>query len=189
MILMGSNGAGKTTFINYLIGFYTSSEQHPFLKNFSDMKPLKNDDFGYSPEVTLLDYNLTAKDYIDMVSSIRGVKVNIDELLQSVHLEVSPNSRIGSYSKGMRQRLSLLLAFIGEPKYIVLDEPTSGLDIEGEKIVIEILKERKSSFNYIISTHSPRLAKELNDEVWLFSKGKIIRKFLPKSEEEIWNTL
>jgi ABC-2 type transport system ATP-binding protein len=186
---MGSNGAGKTTFINYLISFYTSKDQHPFLDNFQDIEPLERGEFGFSPEVSLLDYNLSARDYISMMGYIRDVKVDVEELLKSVHLDVNPDHRVGSYSKGMRQRLSLLLALIGEPEHIVLDEPTSGLDIEGEKVITEILKESRDKFKYIISTHSPRLAVELEDEVWLFKKGKIVKKFFPKNENEIWEAL
>jgi ABC-2 type transport system ATP-binding protein len=190
MILMGSNGAGKTTFINYLIGNYRTPKDHPFIENWrSEFKPLKSGSFGYSPEVSLLDFNSTAEDYIKLISEIRGIRVEPLEILESVKLSVPLNRQIRDYSKGMRQRLSLSLSFIGNHKTVVLDEPTSGLDIEGEKLITEILKSRADRYDYIISTHSPRLAIELGDEVSIFRGGEIIKRFSPESEKELWEIL
>jgi len=186
MILMGNNGSGKSTFINYILGFYTSSNQHPFLKDFSQhFKPLKQDEFGYSPEIAMLDNNLSAADYIKSVSSFRNSEVKSSPLLKRVTLEISPKTAIREYSKGMKQRLSLILAMIGNPKYLVLDEPTSGLDRFGANLIINILKEEKENYKYIISTHSSKLAIELGDEIWLFKKGKIVKKFIPKDVKEL----
>lgn len=190
MILMGDNGAGKSTFINYILGFYTSSDQHPFLKSFEkEFKPLEKNSFGYSPEIAMLDTNLNADDYIQAVSSLRGLKVESKTILKNISLNISPKKAIREYSKGMKQRLSLVLAMIGDPKYLVLDEPTSGLDKVGEKIVIDILKNGKDKFKYIISTHSSKLAFEIGDEIWLFKNGEIIDKFLPKSIDCIENRI
>jgi len=183
---MGHNGAGKSTFINYIIGFYTSTKQHPFLEEFSkEFKPLERGEFGYSPEIAVLDTNLSASDYIQMVSKIRQVDVDEEEILQLVSLKISPKTAISKYSKGMRQRLSLALSMIGSPKYLVLDEPTSGLDRVGEKRIFELLEREKDRYKYIISTHSIELALLLRDEVWLFESGKIVEKFTPKDRGEL----
>jgi ABC-type multidrug transport system ATPase subunit len=187
---MGHNGAGKSTFINYLINFYSTEKQHPFLKELSKHQtPLEIGSFGYSPEIAMFDTNLRSIDYLELVSKIRKVEIDVEEVLKSVSLNVSPKQRIGEFSKGMRQRLSLALAMVGNPKYLVLDEPTSGLDIFGERVVLKLLKERKDDFHYIISTHSTKLALELGDEVWLFKDGNIFHKFYPDSEEEILELL
>lgn len=190
MILMGNNGAGKSTFINYILGFYTDLNQHPFLDNFSkDFKPLKIGEFGYSPEIAMLDTNLNADDYIKMVSLSRGLKADSKNILSKISLDISPKKAIREYSKGMKQRLSLALAMIGNPSYLVLDEPTSGLDRFGEKVITEILKKERDNFKFIISTHSSKLAFEIGEEVWLFKDGEIIEKFTPKSIEELENKL
>jgi ABC-2 type transport system ATP-binding protein len=190
LILMGHNGAGKSTFINYILGFYTDKKQHPFIPNFSNhFQPLQKGTFGYSPEIAMLDTNLTAEDYITMVSNIRRVKTDSVKVLEAVSLEISPKEQIKKYSKGMRQRLSLALSMVGEPQYLVLDEPTSGLDIFGERAVSSILLNSRDKFQYIISSHSTKLALQLREEIWLFKGGEIIEKFLPQSEEEILNRL
>ena len=175
MILVGNNGSGKSTFINYILGFYTSSEQHPFIKNFQDkFKPLQNGEFGYSPEIAMFDTNLNANDYIQTVASLRNTQMNSQKILDEVSLKISPKTAIREYSKGMRQRLSLALAMIGNPKYLVLDEPTSGLDAIGENIIIEILKKNRNNYIYIISTHSKKLISEIDDEVLRFENGQIL---------------
>jgi ABC-2 type transport system ATP-binding protein len=178
MILMGHNGAGKSTFINYIIGFYTETSQHPFLDEFQKhFQPLKSGQFGYSPEIAVLDTNLNGGDYIQMVASLRGVKVDSKEVLDEVSLKVSPKTAILKYSKGMRQRLSVALSMIGNPEYIILDEPTSGLDIAGENIILDLLENRKDRFKYIISTHSQKIVDKLCDEdIWIFKGGEIVEK-------------
>ena len=182
MILMGNNGAGKSTFINYILGFYTSSAQHPFIQNYQNhFQPLKNKTFGYSPEIAILNTGLNAEDYIKFLSKSRKVQINSDEVLESVALNISPKKPIQEYSKGMRQRLSLALAMIGNPEYLILDEPTTGLDRFGEKIILDILIKNYNKFKYIISTHSVKLAMALNEEIWIFKNGKIIKKFYPEN--------
>jgi ABC-type multidrug transport system ATPase subunit len=174
---MGNNGAGKSTFINYMLGFYTSINQHPFLENFAkEFQPLKSGEFGYSPEIAMLDTNLSGEDYIKMVSKLREVETSSEDIFQKLSLAVSPKRAIREYSKGMRQRLSLALATIGNPKYLVLDEPTSGLDKFGENIIIDFLKMEKKNFIYIISTHSEKLASEIGDEIIFFENGKIAKR-------------
>jgi Cu-processing system ATP-binding protein len=188
---MGNNGAGKSTFINYILGFYTSLDQHPFLENFSkEFQPLKRGEFGYSPEIATLDTNLNGNDYIQMVSKLRGVETSSENIFKELALNISPKRAIREYSKGMRQRLSLGLASIGDPKYLVLDEPTSGLDRFGEDIVIEFLRKNRWKFHYIISTHSLRLALESRDNILFFKSGEIIDRLeSPETLKEIEDKL
>ncbi len=188
--LIGNNGSGKSTFIGYLVGLYNHINHHPFLTEFSQhISPLRNQSFGYAPEVAIFESNLTANDLIIYVSKVKKININSKEILNRVGLEISPDKKIREYSKGMRQRLSLALADIGSPEYLVLDEPTSGLDWSGEKIVINFLDEVKKRSKLIISTHSIRLAFELKNEIWLFKSGKIVKKWLPKSMSEIEDEL
>jgi len=188
--LIGNNGSGKSTFIGYLVGLYNHINHHPFLTEFSQhISPLRNQSFGYAPEVAIFESNLTANDLIIYVSKVKKININSKEILNRVGLEISPDKKIREYSKGMRQRLSLALADIGSPEYLVLDEPTSGLDWSGEKIVINFLDEVKKRSKLIISTHSIRLAFELKNEIWLFKSGKIVKKWIPKSMSEIEDEL
>ena len=178
LILIGHNGAGKSTLINYILGFYTSISQHPFLKHFlNEIKPLDNSTVGYAPEAAMLDLQMSAKDYYKLMASLRNVKQhNIVTELKRVKLDVDINMPLRKYSKGMKQRFLLALALMGKPEVVILDEPTSGLDPYGQKVVEDLLLELKDEFEFIICTHSMKLAYELDDEIWILREGKIVLK-------------
>jgi len=187
MILLGHNGAGKSTFINFLLGFYVTLSDHPFLPHFKDHLPrIDKKDIGYAPEAALLDLNMSAKDYFDMMAALRDIKeFDANELLRNVALEVELNMPIKKYSKGMKQRLLLALALLGKPKTLILDEPTSGLDPFGRLEIEKLLISLKKDHSFIISTHSLELALALEDEIWILKEGKIEYKGYPKSLKEL----
>jgi len=187
MILVGNNGAGKSTFINYLLGFYNSEKDHPFLPNFKDyLLNIDKNDLGYAPEAALLDLNMSAMDYFKMMASLREVKeFDPKELLKSVALEVDLKMPIKKYSKGMKQRLLLAIALLGKPKILVLDEPTSGLDPFGRLEIEKLLIKLKKDHSYIISTHSLDLALALEDEIWILKEGRVEYRGYPKDIDEL----
>ncbi len=189
MILLGHNGAGKSTFINFCLGFYKSIKDHPFLPNFVDFLPkLNKKDIGYAPEAALLDLNMSAMDYFTLMADLRGVKdFNPKVLLKSVALEVELDIPIKKYSKGMKQRLLLAIALLGNPKTLILDEPTSGLDPFGRAEIEKLLLKLKEKHSFIISTHSLELAMELKDEVWILKEGEIVYRGYPKNLDELKN--
>lgn len=178
MILIGHNGAGKSTFINYLLGFYTDSRQHPFLKNFSQhIKPIVNKKVGYAPEAAMLDLQMSASEYFSLMSVLKSFyNYDITDALRRVELDVDIHMPLKKYSKGMKQRFLLALALMGEPDIIILDEPTSGLDPYGQESIESLLLGLKNNFDFIICTHSMKLAFELDDEVWILKEGQIVVK-------------
>jgi len=177
MVLLGHNGAGKTTLIQYLLGFYTDISQHPFLPGFSryiNKKKIEIRDYSYAPEAALIDHEMSANDYFKMMAGIKGVSnVDVDLLLKKVSLDIDKNIAIKKYSKGMKQRLLLAFALIGEPEYLMLDEPTSGLDPYGKEAIEELLFSLKNDHKFIISTHSLELALRLEDDIWILKKGDV----------------
>lgn len=175
MTLLGHNGAGKSTIIKYLLGFYPSINDHPYLKNLAPHLPkLDQKEIGYAPELALLLDSATAKEYIALKKSIKSIKsLDIDKLLNSVMLTVDLDMPIKKYSKGMKQKLLLALCLIGDPKTIILDEPTSGLDIFVTKEIEKLLVKLNKNYNLIVSTHSLNLARELNSEILIISKGEL----------------
>ncbi len=189
MVLIGHNGSGKSTLIQYLLGFYNHPSQHPFLEHFSQkIDPLDVKHIGYTPEIALLDNNLNANDYGKLIAGLRYVKdYNLKTLMDSVSLNVSPSSPLKSYSKGMKQRLLLALALLGEPELIVLDEPTSGLDPFGQEVIEALLIKLKKTKNidFILCTHSLRLAYALNEEIWILKEGKIVYQGKPNSLDDL----
>lgn len=187
MILLGHNGAGKSTFINYLLGFYVKLSDHPFLPHFSKhILKIDKKEIGYAPEAALLELNMSANDYFRMMAILRDVKeFDPEKLLRSVALEVDLNMPIKKYSKGMKQRFLLAIALLGDPKILILDEPTSGLDPFGRAKIEELLISLKKRHSFIISTHSLELALSLKDEIWILQEGKIMYKGYPKSLDEL----
>ena len=187
MILIGHNGAGKSTLIQYLLGFYPQLSQHPFLEHFSTLiKPLEKESIGYAPEASFLDNSMSAYDYMRLMASLRNISAPmIDELLKKVALDIDVHSPIKTFSKGMKQRLLLALALLGEPETLVLDEPTSGLDPFGTKAIEELIVELQNKHTLILCTHSLEFAYKLNDEIWILFEGKVVYRGRPESFETL----
>lgn len=189
MILLGHNGAGKTTLVQYLLGFYSDISQHPFLPNLSEFakkKSVKISNYSYSPEVAFLDYEMSADDYFKMISVMKNIdNIAIEPFLEKVSLFVDKKTPIKKYSKGMKQRLLLALALIGDPEYLILDEPTSGLDPYGKEAIEELLFSLKDNHKFIICTHSLELAHRLGDEIWILKEGEVVYDGKPSSIDEL----
>ncbi len=186
--LLGHNGAGKTTLINYLLGFYPKLSDHPFLEHFAkEFKRLNTKEVGYAPEGAYIDSSMSAKEYFSLIRAIKADRhTELGELLKSVSLDVDVNKPIKTYSKGMKQRLLLALAKVGEPKTIILDEPTSGLDPFGRELVeLLLLLELNTTQNLIISTHSIKLACKLENEIVILKEGRVVFRGFIKNEEEL----
>ncbi|MDR3347222.1 MAG: ABC transporter ATP-binding protein [Helicobacteraceae bacterium] len=186
MTLLGHNGAGKSTLISYLLGFYNTLNQHPFLPHFAEhIKPLNREAIGYAPEAAWLEESACAIDYLLMMARLRGIKqFDVSALFASVGLRADPKKPIKTYSKGMKQRLLLAIALLGEPKTLVLDEPTSGLDPFGREEIEALLFDLAAKHTMILCTHSLELAYKLGDEVWILCEGKImLRKRFDQLDE------
>jgi len=186
MLLLGHNGAGKTTFISYLLGLYNDESQHPFLPDFTPHLPnIADKTIGYAPEVSTLEPSLSAADYVNVVANIKNVKVDTTSLFDMVGLTANPNDELKKFSKGMKQRLLLALAFIGDPQVVILDEPTGGLDIYGQELIENLLISQKSKRGFVIATHSLEFAARFGDETIIFEDGQIVYKGTPDNLEEL----
>jgi Cu-processing system ATP-binding protein len=129
--LVGHNGAGKTTLIKLLLGLIrptggtvTVLGENPAAGQFAARRRL-----GYLPENVSFNAALTGREILAFYARLKGEPVARNlQLLDRVGLEAAASRRVGTYSKGMRQRLGLAQALIGEPEVLLLDEPTTGLD-------------------------------------------------------------
>ncbi len=187
MVLIGHNGAGKSTLISYLLGFYNHPSHHPFIEHFQQhITPLCGKKIGYAPEAALLDLSLSAVDYFKMITALQGIKAyDINKELKRVKLSVDKAMALKHYSKGMRQRLLLALALVGEPEIVILDEPTSGLDPYGQAAIEALLISLKNCFEFIVCTHSLDLAFHMDDAIWIIKEGKIVYKDRVESLESL----
>jgi ABC-2 type transport system ATP-binding protein len=179
---LGPNGAGKTTTINLLMGMIqpTSGEIRiagiDVVRNPIEVKKIA----GYLPENVGFYRHMTAMQnltYFAEFYKIDDVRERIDTLLEIVGLAESADKKVGSFSRGMRQRLGLAQALLNDPEIVFLDEPTSGLDPEGaaefRKLVTWLEREGKTIF---FSSHILSEVRAVCKTIGIISRGRLIIK-------------
>ncbi|UOO82426.1 ABC transporter ATP-binding protein [Uruburuella testudinis] len=157
--LAGHNGAGKSTIIKLMLGLITPSagEVHLLGQNIAGGSGTQQrSQVGYLPETVALHPSLTGRETLDFYAKLKKQPVagNAD-LLARVGIAQAAGRRVGTYSKGMRQRLALAQALLGRPKVLLLDEPTTGLDPASRQMFYEIIKTLSSGgTSVLLSTHA-----------------------------------
>ncbi|WP_055070251.1 ABC transporter ATP-binding protein [Clostridium massiliamazoniense] len=182
---LGPNGAGKTTTIRMIVGLINPDSGEikvcgESLKN--KKKALKN--VGAVVENPELYKYLSGRENLMQIARIRGVaKEEVNELINLVGLEDRINEKVSKYSLGMKQRLGLAAALIGNPKLLILDEPTNGLDPSGIIDFREVVKKavREKGISVFISSHILSEVQNLCHRVVFVNNGVV------KAVEEINN--
>ncbi len=172
--LLGPNGAGKTTFIKLIAGliFPTSGEVRPAEATWPTM--------GYKPERLVFPGNMRVSQYLEMVAGLCNIEpAAVDnmvlESLARVNLLGSANKQIRTLSKGMRQRLGLAQALIGDPSLLLLDEPSSGLDPEGQEEILTYIDElRTGGRTIIISSHQLQEVTQVCTSLVILKDGEVL---------------
>src|SRR5690554_6405613 len=174
---LGPNGAGKTTTIRSLLGFLKPKLGSALIndQNAWDNPTITNKQIGYIPgEITFID-GMTGFEHLQLMLDLHknNNKERMNELLEK--FELNPQGKIRRYSKGMKQKLALVSAFMHDPDILILDEPTSGLDPLMQKRFIDLIKEEKAKGKTIlISSHQFEEVEKTCDEVIIIKEGKII---------------
>ncbi len=172
---LGPNGAGKTTTIDILLDYThpTSGETEVLGRPSEDEKVRER--VGVMPEDFGLYDRLTAEEHIEFVANSKGIEADADGLLRRVGLEEDADRRVGGYSKGMKKRLVLATALVGEPDLLVLDEPTSGLDPNGARRIREIVeKENDRGATVFFSSHILGQVEAVCDRVGIMREGSMV---------------
>jgi len=176
---IGANGAGKTTTMKMVLGLLDSDGGEIDIcgerVRFGETKT--NRLVGYLPDVPEFYNYMRPKDYLKLCGEIVGlnnstIKKRTDELLALVGL-TNANRKIGGFSRGMKQRLGMAQALLGEPKLLICDEPTSALDPIGRREILEILKQIKGNTTVIFSTHILSDVERICDRIAVVNNGKI----------------
>lgn len=175
--LVGPNGSGKSTLIKILTGILKPTSGKILVKgkelSARDWISLKKR-IGYMPERISFYDNLTGMEVLNLFARIKGVKLEgLPDLLKDIVSEDFLLRRVGTYSKGMRQRLNLAQALVNDPDILILDEPTSGLDPVGTKDFYEALKavREKKRLTVLLSSHVLAEIEERVDRVAILKNG------------------
>jgi ABC-2 type transport system ATP-binding protein len=178
---LGPNGAGKSTFIKMLVGllFPTSGRALVLGKPVGDIEARKK--IGYLPENFKYQDWMTGKDLLSFHASLykldkKNAASKIEEVLEIVKLKGHERYRVGTYSKGMQQRIGLACALLSDPDLLFLDEPTSALDPVGRKEVRDIMNRlRSSGKTVLLNSHLLSEVEAVCDTAAIIKKGSIIK--------------
>lgn len=186
--LVGKNGAGKTTLIRMILSLANidSGEIELFGKIDEKEKLLEHKKIGNIIETPAFYSFFTAKQNLEYYRIQRGIAggKSIDEVLEMVGLDDVGNKKFKKFSLGMKQRLGLALALLGEPELLILDEPTNGMDPMGIREVREVLirLNKLSGVTILVSSHILGELSQLANCYGFLKDGKIVEEI---SEEEL----
>ena len=175
--LLGPNGSGKSTTIKIILGLLEASagECQIYGKPSSSVAARKS--VGFLPESPYFYRYLSGRELVRFYARICGVKrrdikKRVDEIIELVNMTEAAHRRVGTYSKGMLQRIGLAQALVHDPQLIILDEPTAGVDPIGSEAIAEIIRElRKRGKTVLICSHLLAQIEGLCDH-----RGKLIQK-------------
>ena len=174
--LIGPNGAGKTTFIKVLLGVVRPSTGDVTVLGGAPDDLSIRARVGYLPERMHLPAALTGRHFLRSVSTLKSLSPSDAELARGLErVGLKPDSqRIGTYSKGMRQRLGLAAAMLGAPDLLILDEPTDGIDPVGRVEVRALLLEEKArGATLLLNSHLLSETERVCDRIGVLHDGQL----------------
>ena len=179
--LLGQNGAGKSTTINLFLGFVLPTAGAAYINGLEVAKnPLKiKQHLAYIPENVMLYPHLTGLENLSLFSSLAGFNYTESELLTYLAQAGLPaeavRRRVGTYSKGMRQKVGIAIAVAKHAQVLLLDEPTSGLDPKASNEFSELLRELSQQGTAVfMATHDLFRAKEVGTRVGIMREGELV---------------
>lgn len=175
--LVGHNGAGKTTLMKLILGLIRPTSgsltvlgDTPGAGSFAARREI-----GFLPENVVLNPSLTARELLRFYARLKRLPGAVDELLARVGLEDATDRRVGTFSKGMRQRLGLAQALLGHPRLLLLDEPTTGLDPALRLGFYEMVQAlRGGGATVLLSSHSLSEIEQWADRVLIMHRARLI---------------
>lgn len=179
-VLLGHNGAGKTSLMSVLTGFYPPSSGTAVVNGY-DIKTSMDgvrSSLALCPQHDVLFDTLTVKEHLWFFGKLKGtsseeIGMEVQEMQESVNLVDKSNSQTRYLSGGMKRKLSLGLALIGKSKVIMLDEPTSGMDPSARRFTWDLLQRYRSGRTILLTTHFMDEADVLGDRIAIMAGGKI----------------
>jgi len=180
---LGPNGAGKTTTMLMLLGLTEPTSGTVRVCGYDPARdPLKVKELiGYLPENVGFYEDMDARQNLRYIARLNRIPdavsgPKIDRLLAEVDLAKEADKKVGSYSKGMRQRLGIAEVLIKEPKVVFLDEPTIGLDPDGTNRMLDLICDlsRERKMTIFFSSHLLDQVQRISDRIGIMIKGKLV---------------
>lgn len=174
--LLGHNGAGKSTLFKAILGFVGPSNGAIAIAGGTPGSMQARQAVSYLPESVAFPKTLTGQEILTYFARLKSVEhKKALHLLEVVGLKDAGHRRVGTYSKGMRQRLGLAQALIGEPRLLLLDEPTSGLDPVSRREFYELIEMTSSKGTAVLlSSHALTEVEGKTDRIAILSRGKLV---------------
>lgn len=183
--ILGANGAGKSTLMNIITGNISADSGEICLDEKNIFAGEEKEKFrgmlGYMPQYPVIYRGFSVSDFLYYAAALRGVKrkeakEQIEMLLEKLSLDSAANVKMTALSGGMRQRLMLAQAVIGNPKVLILDEPTAGLDPKQRIAVRNLIAEIAFDKIVLIATHVVPDVEFISKEIVILKEGEILRK-------------
>ncbi|KHD36555.1 ABC transporter [Clostridium acetobutylicum] len=183
--LLGENGAGKTTTLRMLATMLKITDGKAIINGYDAQKESDKvrGEIGilFGGEVGIYD-RLTARENIMYFAELNGMsneeaKKSIDNLTKSLQMEEYIDKRVGKFSRGMKQKVSIARSIVHNPSVVLFDEPTTGLDVSASRIVQDFILHCKNENKAVVfSSHSMPEVEKLCDRVIIIHKGKIVEE-------------
>lgn len=179
--LLGPNGAGKTTIMKMMCGYLEPSSGSVTINGIdvSQDTKLAQSFIGYLPENLPVYPEMSVISYLEYAAGLRGVPeehqaAEIRRVLDATDLRSRALDKIGSLSRGLKQRVGVAQALLGNPKVLVLDEPTNGLDPTQTLQMRELIRKLSETSTVIVSTHILSEVEAVCDRVLMVRSGKLV---------------
>ncbi|XP_070811047.1 phospholipid-transporting ATPase ABCA3 [Pituophis catenifer annectens] len=179
-VLLGHNGAGKTTTLSMLTGLYPPTSGQAYINGYEisqDMVLIRKS-LGLCPQHDVLFDHMTVEEHLYFYSGLKGFPVEkcpgeIAHVLHILNLQEKHGTLSKALSGGMKRKLSIAIALIGDSKVVMLDEPTSGMDPVSRRATWELLQQQRRTRTILLTTHFMDEADLLGDRIAIMAKGEL----------------
>jgi ABC-2 type transport system ATP-binding protein len=180
--LLGPNGSGKSTTIKIILGLLEASKGTCEIYGRPSKLVDARRSVGFLPEAPYFYRYLTGRElvrYYARICMVSRVKIDpaVDSVIKLVGMTDAADRRVGTYSKGMLQRIGLAQSLVHDPQLVILDEPTAGVDPLGSAAIAEIVRElKRRGKTVLLSSHLLAQIEGLCDRVAILHRGKLVRE-------------
>ena len=183
-LVLGENGAGKSTLLRVIAGLIRPTRGELTVLGSKDLRKVASE-FGYMAHASMLYDELSGMENMIYFARLYGISdvAKCELAIRTVGLDPKLERRVGQYSQGMRQRMSLARAIVNDPKLLLLDEPFSNVDVQSSRDMARLLGEMRDAGRTIfLVTHQPALLESIADETVMMSSGEIVSREMMRAE-------